>query len=176
LVPPVHYLPHIVAQQEPDPEILTPGPGAYSSIRSSFRSTSAPVAHAPFFSPPRKRTPQPLFARNAGRTAALSAGPGWSLPPSKQLVPGPGTYNISTAAATAAAADKAVHGVRSVGRSGPGATASIKAGSAAAAARAGLEAEEREAAAAGFGRTSKRFGDNSTVAPGPGEWALWGLA
>lgn len=154
--------------QELDPEKLTPGPGAYNSKLTTTRPTSAPVAHAPFFSPPKARQPTPLFARTAGRSAALSIGPGWSLPPSKKLAPGPGAYNVSLSGA-AAAADKAVQGVRSVRTPAQGARASFTAAGAAAAATGTGDAAEREAVAAGFGRTSRRFENSSTVAPGPGE-------
>lgn len=156
--------------QEPDPEKLTPGPGAYSSKQSastSGRPSSAPVAHAPFFSPPRPRAPRPLFARTTGRSAALGIGPGWSLPPSKQLAPGPGAYNLSPAGPTAA--DRAVLGSRSFGRAGLQGSGRAPAASGGSAAN---DTDEECGVAAGFGCTSRRFGDNSTVAPGPGAAVL----
>lgn len=166
--------------QGPDPDKLTPGPGAYgSSSGGSARPLSAPTFALPARSPtssPRCRQQQPLFARTAGRSAALSVGPGWSLPPNKSVSPGPGTYNLrgpmaAAAAAVAASAEKVLAAPK------PAARAGVRSAWAAgvAAAAAGVEVTQGEAeaaAAAGFGCTSRRFGSDKTVAPGPGKPVL----
>lgn len=67
--------------------------------------------------------------------------------------------------------DRPLGGVRAAGR--VGGRSALVAGVAAAAG--GEEASVREdepAAAAGFGCTSRRFGNNKTVAPGPGTGLL----
>lgn len=134
---------------------------------------------------PSPRHKQPLFARSAGRSAALSAGPGWSLPPSKSVAPGPGTYNLrqppaastltSLGAAAAASGVGGGCGGGSVcgGVSPPRSHRLLQGGSGfvdqQAAAAAGDDQQASAAAAVGgFGCSSHRFGDNSTVSPGPG--------
>lgn len=159
--------------QEPDPETLTPGPGAYHSRPNSAPvGLSAAAASRSFLPVSRTRTQQPLFARAAGRSAALSVGPGWSLPPSKHTAPGPGTYNLRPEA-TGVLADRATHAAGGATRAGLGVRASgvAFAGLSAAEEQGGKELGAGAAAAAtgGFGCTSRRFGDNSTASPGPGE-------
>jgi hypothetical protein len=170
--------------QEPDPETLTPGPGAYHSRPSTapvgFSTAAAGRSGASYLPSSRTRTQQPLFARAAGRSAALSMGPGWSLPPSKHTAPGPGTYNLRSAATGGqASADRAIHSVAGGSmRQGAGVRVAsiLAAGPAAAGEQGGAElaagAAAAAALAAGFGCTSRRFGDNSTASPGPG--GSWG--
>jgi len=162
-----------VLLQEPDPDKLTPGPGTYSNTTTttSSRPASAPVRAAtaglstaasscrpssllsPRFHLQQQR--QQLFARSAGRSAALSVGPGWSLPPSRSVAPGPGTYDLSSVPTV----DKAANVARVYGRT----VQSCRPAAPKASSGAG------EGGSSGFGCTSKRFGDGMTVSPGPGE-------